>query len=249
MLHISIAAEPLFNILGLEVTNSLLTTILIVVVLVVVAFVIRRTLREHNPSRPQMMLETVIGTAYDFVKGITPSNAMEFFPLVMALLIFIVASNWFGLIPGITGIGLEHVVEEHGEKQTLFTHLFRPGTADLNTTIALSLISVVAIQYYGIKHLGLRYFKKYINFSSPINFFVGFLEVVSEIGKIISFAFRLFGNVFAGEVLLAVMGMLIPIIVPIPFYLLEVFVGFIQGFVFFMLTLVFIQLATAEQHS
>lgn len=128
--------------------------------------------------------------------------------------------------------------------KTKFVPLFRPGTADLNTTLALALFTVVMIQVFGISHLGLSYFKKFINFSSPIMFFVGILEMISEFAKIISFAFRLFGNIFAGEVLLVVISFLLPLVAPLPFYGLEVFVGFIQALVFAMLSLVLYNMAT-----
>ncbi len=122
--------------------------------------------------------------------------------------------------------------------------VFRAGTADLNTTIALAAISVASTQYFGLKVLGGHYLKKYFDFSSPIKAFVGILELILELAKIMSFSFRLFGNIFAGEVLLAVMMFLVPIIVPMPFYGLELFVGMIQGVVFAMLSLVFFNLAT-----
>lgn len=138
-------------------------------------------------------------------------------------------------------VAISGEVEDHGPKKV---PILRPGSADLNTTIALALISVFITQVFGMKYQNLGYFKKFINFSSPIMFFVGILELVSEFAKIISFAFRLFGNIFAGEVLLVVMGALIPIIVPMPFYGLELFVGFIQALVFSMLSLVFFNMAT-----
>jgi F-type H+-transporting ATPase subunit a len=120
----------------------------------------------------------------------------------------------------------------------------RPGTADLNMTIALGLIAMGAVQLFGYHYLKGNYFKKFFNFSSPIMFYVGLLELISEVSKIVSFAFRLFGNIFAGEVLLMVIGSLIGIIAPIPFYGLEVFVGFIQALVFSMLSLVLMNMAT-----
>ena len=134
--------------------------------------------------------------------------------------------------------------------QLKFIPLFRGSTADLNTTLALALIAVVSIQYFGIRDLKLAYFKKFINLSNPIMFFVGILELISEVSKIISFAFRLFGNMFAGEVLLTVIGSLVPIIAPLPFPGLEIFVGFIQALVFSMLTAVFLSMAVSvqEQH-
>lgn len=138
----------------------------------------------------------------------------------------------------------EHAVaseESHGPK---YIPILRPGTADLNTTMALAIISILITQVFGVMYLHLGYFKKFFNFSNPIMTFVGLLEIVSEFAKIISFAFRLFGNIFAGEVLLVVMAFLLPVIVPMPFYGLELFVGFIQALVFSMLSLVFFNMAT-----
>lgn len=137
------------------------------------------------------------------------------------------------------------------EHASVFVPLFRASTADLNTTIALALISVGMTQYYGVAYLGLSYFTKFLNFKQgPIFTFVGLLEIISELAKVISFAFRLFGNIFAGEVLLAVIAYLLPLIAPVPFLGLEIFVGFIQALVFAMLTLVFINMATVghEDH-
>lgn len=132
--------------------------------------------------------------------------------------------------------------EDHGKE--IFIPIFRAGTADLNTAIALAAISVLVTQIIGFKYLSVGYLKKYFNFSSPIMFFVGILELILEFAKIMSFAFRLFGNVFAGEVLLAVILFLVPVIAPMPFYGLEIFVGFIQALVFAMLSLVFFNMAT-----
>lgn len=130
------------------------------------------------------------------------------------------------------------------EKHTVFVPYLRAGTADLNTTLALAIISVVMTQVFGFSFLGIKYTQKYLNFKDPIMFFVGILETVLELAKVVSFAFRLFGNIFAGEVLLAVMMFLVPVVVPMPFYGLELFVGVIQALVFAMLTLVFFNLAS-----
>lgn len=135
------------------------------------------------------------------------------------------------------------------EEHTTFIPLFRGATADLNTTLALAIISVFAIQYYGVATLGAAYFKKFFNFSDPIMFGVGILEIVSEFSRIISFAFRLFGNIFAGEVLLTVIAFLMPLLAPLPFLGLELFVGFIQALVFSMLTAVFLNMATVSHDS
>jgi F-type H+-transporting ATPase subunit a len=139
-------------------------------------------------------------------------------------------------------------LKKHAESE--FIPIFRAGTADLNTTIALALVSMVVVQGFGFKYLGLGYLKKFFNFKNPIFTFVGILELISEIAKIISFAFRLFGNIFAGEVLLVVIASLIPILVPIPFLGLEIFVGLVQALVFTMLSIVFMSMATHahEEH-
>jgi len=126
--------------------------------------------------------------------------------------------------------------------------LFRAPTTDLNFTIALAIISVLSVNILGAAAIGLRHhLGKFFNFKNPIMFFVGILELISEFVKIISFSFRLFGNIFAGEVLLLIIGFLLPYIVPLPFLFLEVFVGVIQGFIFAMLTLVFVSMATVPQ--
>jgi F-type H+-transporting ATPase subunit a len=127
--------------------------------------------------------------------------------------------------------------------------LLRGANADLNTTLALAVIAVIAIQVLGVSAIGaIKYAKKFFNFSNPINAFVGFLELISEFSKLISFSFRLFGNIFAGEVLLMVIAFLVPYIAPLPFFFLELFVGIVQALVFMMLTLVFIKGATMSEH-
>lgn len=117
---------------------------------------------------------------------------------------------------------------------------FRTATTDLNLTLGLALISVALVQYFGVRALGISYFSKFINLKGGfMGVFVGLIELASELARIISFAFRLFGNLFAGQVLLFIMAFLVPFLLPVPFYGLELFVGFIQAFVFAMLTLVF----------
>ncbi|HYN89996.1 MAG TPA: FoF1 ATP synthase subunit a [Ardenticatenaceae bacterium] len=125
----------------------------------------------------------------------------------------------------------------------------RAAATDLNFTLALSLVTVFLIQFYGIQALGLSYFEKFFNFRGGLmGIFVGLIELASELARIISFAFRLFGNVFAGQVLLFIMAFLVPWLLPMPFYGLELFVGFIQAFVFAMLALVFFSTAIIGHH-
>jgi F-type H+-transporting ATPase subunit a len=138
------------------------------------------------------------------------------------------------------------VEEENSKKIEIFVPLFRGATADLNTTLALALFAMISIQYYGFKTAGMHYGKRFFNVANPIFFFLGVLELISELSKVVSFAFRLFGNIFAGEVLLAVMAFLMPFIVPLPFLMMELFVGFIQALVFSMLTAVFLSVAVSH---
>lgn len=239
MLHISLVAEPVAELWGLPVSNGMLTTWLVMAAVVVLAFVATRRLA-LVPGRLQLSAELLVGGLRSLFASVMHERVNRYFPLLATFFIFILFLNWVGLLPGVGTIGFRTI--EHGEE--VFVPLLRAGTADLNTTLALALISIVIIQYSGFASLGLSYLKKFFNFTSPIGFFVGILELISEVSRIISFAFRLFGNIFAGEVLLTVIAFLIPILVPIPFLGLELFVGVIQALVFSMLTAVFLLLAT-----
>lgn len=141
----------------------------------------------------------------------------------------------------------ESVAEETGKGEKKFVPLLRAATADLNMTIGLAIIAVLAMQYFGFTTLGFHYSSRFLNFKNPISFFIGILEIISDLSKVISFAFRLFGNIFAGEVLLAVMAFLMPFIAPMPFLMLELFVGFIQAVVFSTLTSVFVDVAVSHE--
>lgn len=239
-LSISLAAEPIATIAGLQITNSLFTS-WIVVYLLCLFVMTRHYSKSLYPSALQNAIEYPIEQLYNFAESISAKRALEFFPLIATFFIFILFSNWIGLIPGVGTIGIkegEHIIP-----------FLRAPTADLNTTIALALISVISVQYYGIKHRGKAYLQKFFTIKNPIFTFVGILELVSEIAKLVSFSFRLFGNVFAGEALLVVMSYLVPFLIPAPFYILEMVVGFIQAFVFAALTLVFLHMATDSEAS
>jgi len=246
-MHVSIAPEVITDILGIPITNTLAASFLTTMILLIISYLATRNIREV-PKGIQNLLEIVIELLFDMVDSVTKDRKQtyQFFPLVATIFIFILLSNWLGLFPGVGSVGFFENSKEsiHAGKDVVFVSFLRSANSDLNTTVALSIISVLSIQFFGIAALGvLRYFKKFINFNSPISFFVGILELISEVAKMISFSFRLFGNVFAGEVLLVVVMSLIPIIVPIPFLALELFVGFIQALVFSMLTLVFLKMA------
>ena len=147
-----------------------------------------------------------------------------------------------GILPGVGAITIQSMVDGHAEALPLF----RSMNADVNMTLVVALISMITVQVVGISTLGiLPYASKYFvaPWKDPIGTFVGLLELMGELSRVISFTFRLFGNVFAGEVLLVVVGFLVPYIAPIPFLGLEIFVGFVQSLVFAVLTLVFLKMA------
>ena len=270
--HVSLAAEPILEHGPAWFTNALLTTLLVDIVLILLALATRAGLKEGVPSGLANFMEMVIEALYNVVENMAGKNTKRFFPWAATIFLFVIISNYSGLVPGVGSIGMTHAAKagEHSillqnqvaaadekfafslfsaeEGEAKFVPLLRAPSADLNMTFALAIISMFMVQYYGISALGLKYFKKFFNFGGKgfmgaIFSVVGILELVSEIAKIISFAFRLFGNIFAGEVLLAVMAFLFAFLLPMPFYGLELFVGFIQAFVFMMLTVVFFSTA------
>ena len=250
-MEISIAAEKLFSIGSFPVTNALFIGFLVSVFLVIVTRIATRKM-ELVPTGTQNIFEIVFEGLLSFMEGVLQdkSQARKFFPLIATIFLFVLFSNWIGLLPGMGTIGLSHMKEGHA---TIIPFV-RSTSADLNFTIALSLMVVLTIQFSGIAALGVvKYGKKF--FISPfhkpygIGMVMGLLELVSEFAKLLSFSFRLFGNVFAGEILLTVMLHLVPYFIPLPFLFLEIFVGFIQAAVFAMLTLVFLKMAMMEpQH-
>ncbi|TXH07483.1 MAG: F0F1 ATP synthase subunit A [Candidatus Moraniibacteriota bacterium] len=245
-MEISIAAEKLFSFGTFPVTNAFLIGAIVSGALMIGT---RRIVErwQEVPRGAQNVLETIVEALLDLIQSVTLDRrqALQFFPLIATIFLFVLFSNWAGLLPGLGTVG---IYGEHNGHHTIIPFL-RSTSADLNFTLALSLIVVLTIQFTGIAAMGImKYGQKF--FVSPfhkpygIGTAVGLLELVSEVGKTISFTFRLFGNVFAGEVLLTVMLHLVPYLLPLPFLFLEIFVGFIQAVVFSMLTLVFLKMAT-----
>ena len=142
--------------------------------------------------------------------------------------------------------GHGHGESKNGDRAGLLVPFFRSSNTEINTTLAIALIATIAVHWWGIRALGIReHVGKFLNFrSGPIMLFVGLLEGITEFARVLSFTFRLFGNIFAGEVLLIVIAFLVPLVGLVPFLGLELFVGLIQGFIFSMLTLVFATTAT-----
>lgn len=243
--HISIKPEHLFEIFGYPVTNSYLAAIIVITLFFLLALYYSQQTKKETRSNFFYFLQFTLKGLYGFFKNAVGDKIDILFPVLSALFIYILLLNWFGLLPGAGSI-LIKVAEGH---EFHFIPLLRGNTSDLNTTLALAMIAFFFIQFYGIKMLGAgKYLKKFFNFSNPLSFFTGILEIVSEFSKILSFSFRLFGNIFAGEVLLTIIAFLMPILASFPFLLLETFVGLIQALVFSTLTAVFISNATAKSH-
>lgn len=248
MLHISLAPEILFYVGTFPVTNTLLVSLFITLTLMSIAFLISLRMK-WRPTALQNFIELIFEKILQFMDSITEEREQStiFFPLVVTIFLFVLFSNLIELLPGLGTIGL--LEELHGE--TLITPFLRSSSADLNVTIAIAITSVFGVQIAGIGTVGFFLYSKkffYPPWRKPylVGTFIGILELVTEVAKIVSFSFRLFGNIFAGEVLLTVILFLLPYGAPLPFLALEIFVGLIQAVVFSMLTLVFIKVATAH---
>lgn len=241
--HIQLPAEKVVEPFGFPITNTMLATWVVMAVLVGTSFWATRRMQEV-PSGLQNLAEMGVEALANLVDGVAgKERGRKFFPLVASIFIFILVANWMGLLPLFGTLGI--IREVHGERE--FIPLLRSASTDLNTTLGLALISVGTIQVFGIRYLGFRgYTSRFINVRGPIDMFVGLLELISEFAKIISLSFRLFGNIFAGEVLLGVIGFLMPWVAIVPFMGLELFVGAMQAFIFAMLTLVFLVSATTS---
>ncbi len=241
-MEVALAAEKIFNIGPVPITNSILTTWIVTFMLIVIAYLATKKI-SAVPQGLQNATEAVFEAFEELVSSVAGAKTKVFFPIVATFFFFILFGNYFGLLPGIGSIGF---FEEQNGKH-IFVPLFRSINSDLNTTVALALVSLVTTHYLAIKYLGLgKYLGRFFSLN-PIFLFVGLLEIVGEITKILSLSFRLFGNIFAGEVLLATASTkLFAFIVPIPFYFLEILVGFVQALIFAMLTLGFMVILTEE---
>ncbi len=251
-------AEPIFNIGSFTVTNTIINSAIALVIVLIIFILVRKKITDV-PRGWQNFMEIIIDGALSLVDTVTGDRkkSLLFMPLIMSFFFFILINNWLGLLPGVGSIGI--VEEMHGKM--VFVPLLRGATADLNTTLALSIVAVIATHIFGVfltsfwKHLNrfvsldliIELPKKVFvqkEFTAllvnPIKFFVGLIEIIGEVSKMASLSFRLFGNVFAGEVLLGVMASIFAYAVPIPFMFLELLVGFIQALIFSMLTLVFL---------
>jgi len=250
-ISIHLAPDVVGTLFGIPLTNTLLTVWLTMAVLILLAAVVKMKVK-LIPSKFQIIIETIVGAVFNYMAEVLESKklARKFFPLVMTIFLFILTMNWIGLLPGIDSVGIYKEAESHGEVVSKLIPFFHPPATDLNITIAFAVIAFVAIELAGVLALGIfKYAGKFINFKSPLAFLIGIIELLSELARLISFSFRLFGNIFAGKtLLLVIMFLTTPYILPVPLIAYEFFVGFIQAFIFAILTLYFIKLAIEEPH-
>jgi F-type H+-transporting ATPase subunit a len=254
-------APEIFSLFGLPITNTIIAGWFTVVVLVVISYVVTRRMK-IVPGRLQAAFEFLLGWVYDLCQSVAgEENGRRFFPIIVTIFLFVLFNAWLSLIPGFGSITIGH------------HELIRGANTDVNTPLAIALISFVFVEFYGLRTLGIRYLRKFINtgqffrsighmfrgkfnlmglFSGVIDIFVGGLEILSEFIRIVSFTFRLFGNMTAGEILLLIAAFLVPWVLALPFYGLEMLVGFVQALIFSGLTLVFVTIAVtpheAESH-
>ena len=261
--RVELPAEAILNLFGLPVTNTMIATWITVIVLVGLSYAVTRRMK-LVPGRLQAAFEFLLGWLYDFCTSAAgEENGRRFFPIVTTIFLFVAFNAWLGLVPGygsITGV-------VHGHEEAL--HLIRPANTDINTPLAIAVVAVFFVQFFGMKTLGRHYITKFINvggffrgagqilrgkvgtgfsgmFTGVIEIFVGGLEALSEFIHIVSFTFRLFGNMTAGEILLLVAVYLIPWVFALPFYGLELLIGFLQALIFGGLTLIFLTLSVAS---
>lgn len=239
-IHISLAAEKIGEFAGIPITNTLLMAWVVMGFLLITGFFIGRNV-PLTPGKVQLAFEALFDYVLTYMAETFGDRrlAEKFFPFIATIFLFIFTSNMLQFIPGVGSIGFFHGKE--------FTPLLRSVNTDFNVTLALAIISFVVIEISGFVVLGfLKYGKKFVNFSSGMGFFLGIMEFISELARLVSFSFRLFGNIFAGEVLIAVAIAFLPYFLPVPLLLYELFVGLIQAAIFALLTLFFIKLAIAE---
>ncbi|MEK7071635.1 MAG: F0F1 ATP synthase subunit A [Patescibacteria group bacterium] len=259
--EITLYAEPVAHIGNFQITNALVTSWVAVFVIALTAVILRRKLKE-TPRGFQNFFEMILEGALSLCDQVTGSRKISIavFPLAFCVFLFILINNWLGLLP-LGGIG----IIESGETSATFVPFLRSGTADINTTLGLALMAVIGANIFGIISIGAwKMTNKYVNLKglgkifttirkdptvlvvAPVTFFVGLLELIGEFAKVASLSFRLFGNIFAGEVLLMAMSAILPYVLPVPFLFLEIFVGLIQALIFAILVLVYFTIASQD---
>lgn len=246
----TLASEVIGHLGGFELRNTMIMAWLAILVLTLVSVTGKLSGYRMVPGRFQAVLELVVEGLFNFFNAVLGDEKKTrlVFPLIATIFLYIVVANWMGILPGVGSITILGMHDGH----EMAIPILRSMNADVNMTLGLALLAIICVQFFGMLELGMfSYLGKF--FVAPwkdfAGMFVGLLEFVGEFSRMISFSFRLFGNIFAGEVLLVVVSFLVPYVAPIPFLGLELFVGVIQGLVFAMLTTVFLSMAmTAHDH-
>ncbi len=237
----SLKPEILFSFSGINISNTILGTIVVDLILIYIIYSVRKNFKIH-PQGLQNIFEFILEYLYSLTQQIAGSRAVSIFPWFASFFIFILFANLVGLLPGFGSIGIFKNL--NGEHE--FIPLLRAATSDFNTTFALATISLVATHALSIKYNGIKdYLKRFFSFN-PIFLFVGILELIGEITKLISLSFRLFGNIYAGEVVLSTISSLFAFVAPVPFLMLETIVALVQALVFSMLTMAFMSILTTS---
>jgi len=231
--------ETLLTVAGFHVTNTLLTTVLVDLVIVAIVVLVRRRL-SLAPGKLQAVMESVVEYLQNITEPVAGGRTGLIFPWVFVFFFFVALSNLVGLLPGFGTIGF---TREGG-----FVPLLHVSTSDLNLTLALAIVSVVATNVISIRTIGLKQYLRRFIVLTPL-FFVGLLELLQEFTKFVTFSFRLFGNISAGEMVLGTMSSILAFIVPVPFLAFEVLVALIQGLVFALLTMAFMTMLTEPHHT
>jgi len=250
-ISVHLAPTVIGDFFGIALTSTMLTVWVSMVVLTILAYFAGRN-QKMIPGKFQSLFEIIVGGGYDYVKEVLEDEkvAKRYFPVIMTIFIFILGINWIGLIPGVASIGFY-------DAQHHFIPLLYPAATDLNVTIGFAIVAFFTIELAGVLGIGIwKYGGKFINlkflrkpnFDNILGFVIGLIELISELARLVSFSFRLFGNIFAGKTLLVVAMFFIPYFIPVPIYAYEMFVGVIQAAVFSILTLFFIKLALEEPH-
>ena len=241
-ISVVLKAEQLGSVFGFPITNSLIMAWILMAILIGWAYFFGKSLTTI-PGKLQAAVEWAFEGAIAYMSEVLESEtiARRFFPLIATIFIFVALINELEFFPGVGSLGLIHAPE--------FLPLLRAPTTDLNFTLALAIVSFFTIEIAGLTTLGFfKYTKKYVNLKSSTGFVVGLIELMSNLGRLISFSFRLFGNIFAGEVMVLVAGYFVPYFFPAPLMGFEMFIGLVQALVFAMLTLFFIKLSIMEPH-
>jgi F-type H+-transporting ATPase subunit a len=236
----STGPETLFSISGLHVTNTLLATLVVDIVILLLIILVRRRLSLF-PGKFQAVVESIVEYLRNTTEQVAGGRTSLIFPWVAVFFLYITLSNLIGLLPGFGTIGFT--------RGGGYVPLLHVSTSDLNVTLALAVVSVVATNVIAIRTVGLKMYLMRFFALNPLLLFVGLLELLQELTKFVTFSFRLFGNISAGEAVLGTMSALLAFIVPVPFLAFELLVAVIQGLVFSLLTMAFMTMLTEPHHT